>query len=78
LRAAGNAVSPQWAAGAARPGPHNLPAEAARYLVDIFAVQDEVISKIVTVLAGKLVAGRLHERQRAANLDEIVDRSQGS
>jgi TolB-like protein/class 3 adenylate cyclase len=40
-----------------------------RDLVDIFAVQDEVISKIVTVLAGKLVAGRLHERQRTANLD---------
>ena len=40
-----------------------------RDLADIFAVQDEVIAKIVEALIGKLTAADLRERYRPANLE---------
>ena len=40
-----------------------------RDLADIFAVQDEVIGKIVEALVGKLTAAGLKERYRPANLE---------
>ena len=40
-----------------------------RDLADVFAVQDEVIGKIVEALVGKLTVGRLRERYRPASLE---------
>jgi len=40
-----------------------------RDLADVFAVQDEVIAKIVEALVGKLTAERLQERYRPARLE---------
>src|SRR5206468_2396841 len=40
-----------------------------RDLADIFAVQDEVIGKIVEALVGKLTASNLKERYRPASLE---------
>jgi TolB-like protein len=54
----------------AREGGGHLWAERFdRDLADIFTVQDEVISKIVEALVGKLTAAGLRERYRPANLE---------
>jgi TolB-like protein/class 3 adenylate cyclase len=54
----------------AREGGGHLWAERFdRDLADVFAVQDEVIGKIVEALVGKLTAEGLRERYRPANLE---------
>ena len=54
----------------AREGGGHLWAERFdRDLADVFAVQDEVIGKIVEALVGKLTAAELPERYRPANLE---------
>jgi TolB-like protein/class 3 adenylate cyclase len=54
----------------AREGAGHLWAERFdRDLADVFAVQDEVIGKIVEALVGKLTAARLQERYRPASLE---------
>jgi TolB-like protein/Tfp pilus assembly protein PilF len=40
-----------------------------RDLADIFAMQDEVVGKIVEALAGRLIAANLKERYRPSNLE---------
>jgi len=54
----------------AREGGGHLWAERFdRDLADVFAVQDEVVGKIVEALVGKLTAANLRERYKPANLE---------
>jgi adenylate cyclase len=53
----------------ARAGGHIWADRFDRDLADIFAVQDEVVAKIVEALVGKLTAAGLKERYRPANLE---------